>query len=183
MVVRPHPEMGERHLDLLQWGLVPSWTKDPATAKTKPINARAETVTTSGMFRGAFAQRRCLVPAEAFYEWKATEAGKQPCAIAREDGQPMAFAGLWEGYRWPSVEVLRTYTIVTTTPNAEMAELHNRMPVILERADWPAWLGETRGDPAALMRPSPDRTLWAWPADRKMGSVRSSRAYPLAPIG
>src|SRR4051812_21808819 len=89
MVVRRHPDTGDRHLDLLKWGLLPIWTKDPAKAK-RPINARAETVTTSGMFRGAFQQRRCLVPADAFYEWKALVDGKQPYAIARQDGQPMA---------------------------------------------------------------------------------------------
>jgi len=98
MVVCRHPENGERHFDLLKRGLLPSFTKDPVHAKC-PINARAETVATSGMFRSAFAKRRCPVPVDAFYEWKATETGKQPCAIARIDGQPMAFAGLWEGFR------------------------------------------------------------------------------------
>jgi putative SOS response-associated peptidase YedK len=141
MVVRRHPETGERHLDLLPWGLVPHWSKDPPKTK-HPINARAETVATSGMFRRAFAQRRCLVPADAFYEWKATEGGKQPFAIVRQDGQPMAFAGLWEGYRWPDGTVLRTFAIITTNANAELTGLHDRMPVILDRADWPAWLGE-----------------------------------------
>jgi putative SOS response-associated peptidase YedK len=82
MVVRHHPETGERHLDLLKWGLLPYFTKDPARAR-RPINARAETVQTSGMFRSAFAKRRCLVPADAFYEWKVVEGGKQPYAIAR----------------------------------------------------------------------------------------------------
>ncbi len=100
MVVRRHPDTGERHLDLLKWGLLPSFTKDPAHAK-RPINARAETVVTSGMFRSAFARRRCLVPADAFYEWKVVEGGKQPYAVAPMDGQPMAFAGLWEGFRRP----------------------------------------------------------------------------------
>ncbi len=184
MVVRRHPESGERHLDLLQWRLVPSWTKDPATAtaKTKPINARAETVATSGMFRGAFAQRRCLVPAEAFYEWQATETGKQPYAIARQDGQPMAFAGLWEGYRWPSGDVLRTFIIVTTSANADMEGLHDRMPVILEATDWPTWLGKVEGDPAALMHPAPDGTLRTWPVSRAVNTPRNNRAELLAPV-
>jgi putative SOS response-associated peptidase YedK len=101
MVVRRRPERGELHLDLLQRGLVPHWTKDAAHAKTKPINARVETVAMSGMFRGAFAQRRCLVPADAFYESKATEGGKQHFAIARQDGRPIAFAGLWEASAGP----------------------------------------------------------------------------------
>jgi putative SOS response-associated peptidase YedK len=113
MVVRRHPDTGERHLDLLKWGLLPSFTKDPAHAK-RPINARAETVATSGMFRSAFDRRRCLVPADAFYEWKGVEGDKQPYAIAPVDGQPMAFAGLWEGFRWPDGTVARTFTIITT---------------------------------------------------------------------
>lgn len=182
MVVRRHPETGERHLDLLQWGLVPHRTKDAAHVKTKPINARAETVTTSGMFRGAFTQRRCIVPAEAFYEWKAVEGGKQPYAIARQDGAPMAFAGLWEGFKWPNGTALRTYTIVTTRANAEMAPLHERMPVILEAPDWPAWLGETPGEPAALLRPAPDGTLRTWPVSRRVGTPRNNDADLLVPV-
>jgi len=90
MVVRHHPQTSERHLDLLKWGILPYFTKDPAHAR-RPINARAETVMTSGMFN---AKRRCIVPADAFYEWKPVQDGKQPYAIARQDGQPMAFAGL-----------------------------------------------------------------------------------------
>jgi putative SOS response-associated peptidase YedK len=96
-VVRRHPETGERHLDLLKWGLLPYRTKEPVKA-LRPINARAETVAKSGMFRLAFEQRRCLVPADAFYEWKVVANGKQPYAIARQDEQLMAFAGLWEGF-------------------------------------------------------------------------------------
>jgi hypothetical protein len=92
-VVRGHPQTGERHLDLLTWGLLPYWTKELSRAR-RPINARSETAATSGMFKDALARRRCLVPADAFYEWKVVEGGKQPCAIARQDGQPMAFGGL-----------------------------------------------------------------------------------------
>ena len=145
MVVRRHPETGERHLNLLKWGLVPSFVKDIKQAR-RPINARAETVATSGMFRTAFAKRRCLVPAGAFYEWRPEPTGKQPYAIARTDGDPLAFAGLWEAWRYPDGEILRTFTIVTTTANQTMAELHERMPVILEPSDWPVWLGEAEGD-------------------------------------
>jgi putative SOS response-associated peptidase YedK len=173
---------GDRHLHLLQWGLVPHWTKDAAHAKTRPINARAETVASSGMFRAAFSQRRCIVPAEAFYEWKAVEGGKQPFAIARQDGQLMAFAGLWEGYRWPDGTLLRTYTIVTTRANAEMVELHDRMPVILEARDWPAWLGETPGDPTELMHPAPDGTLGTWPVSRMVNTPRNNSAELLIPV-
>ncbi len=175
MVVRRHPETGARHLDLLKWGLVPHWTKAPAQTQ-RPINARAETVATSGMFRSAFAQRRCIVPADAFYEWQVQATGKQPYAIARLDGQPMAFAGLWEGYRAPDGTVLRTFTIVTTQASAEMTPLHSRMPVILEAADWPAWLGEAETNPATPLHPSPEGTLRFWPVSRAVNTPRNNTA-------
>ena len=172
-VVRRHPETGERHLDLLKWGLLPHWTKEPTKAQ-RPINARSETAAKSGMFRGALSQRRCIVPADAFYEWRAAEGGKQPYAIARHDGQPMAFAGLWESFRWQDETVLRTFTIMTTTPNAEMSDLHDRMPVILNKQDWPTWLGEVEGDCGELLRPAPGGLLRVWPVDRRVGSPRNN---------
>ena len=91
----------------------------------------------------AFAWRRCLVPADAFYEWKS---GKQPYAIARQDGMPVTFAGIWEGWRAPDGEVLRTFAILTTSANGTGSQLHERIPVILEPRDWPIWLGEVAGD-------------------------------------
>jgi len=180
-VVRRHPETGARHLDALTWGLVPSFTKDLKAAR-KPINARAETVDTSGMFKMAVAKRRCLVPASAFYEWQATPDGKMPHAIARRDGEPLAFAGLWEGWRSPDGNILRTFAIVTTQANEQMSVLHSRMPVILERADWPAWLGEVEGDPITLLHPSPDGVLRIWPVDRKVGNVRNDGPELLEPL-
>jgi putative SOS response-associated peptidase YedK len=104
-VVRRHPG-GDRHLDLLRWGLIPDFTKDPKGGR-KPINARAETTATSGMFRDAFAERRCIVPTVASYEWRKT-GEKQPFAFARQDGQPIALARLWEGWRAPDGQVVRT---------------------------------------------------------------------------
>jgi putative SOS response-associated peptidase YedK len=181
LVVRRHPETSERHLDLLRWGLLPHFTRDPAHAR-RPINARAETVATSGMFRGAFAQRRCLVPAGAFYEWKAVQGGKQPFAIARVDDQPIAFAGLWEGFRWPDDDVTRSFTIITTDANAKMAELHNRMPVVLEEADWPIWLGEVEGDLKALLQPAAEDVLRVWPVSREVNSPRNNGPDLLAPL-
>jgi putative SOS response-associated peptidase YedK len=100
--------------------------------------------------------------------------GKQPYAIARQDGQPIAFAGLWESFRWPDQTVTRSFVIMTTGPNAEMAELHDRMPVILEQQDWPTWLGENEGDPVAPLRPAPDGLLRAWPVDHRVGSPRNN---------
>ncbi len=180
-VVRRHPETGERHLDLLQWGLLPYWTKEPVRAQ-RPINARADTVAKSGMFRRAFQQRRAIVPADVFYEWKVVANGKQPYAIARQDGQPMAFAGLWEGFRWTDGTVTRSFAIITTDASPDVAELHDRMPVILEPADWPAWLGEVEGDPGSLLHPAPHGTLRRWPVDRRVGSPRNNGPELLAAI-
>lgn len=171
-VIRRHPDTGQRHLDALTWGFVPAFTKVLKEAR-KPINARSETVATSGMFRAAFAKRRCIVPASAFYEWRADPGGKTPFAIARADGDPMAFAGIWEGWRSPEGDILRSFAILTTVANQQMAALHERMPVILERSEWPAWLGETEGDPAALLRPLPEGVLKLWPVDRRVGNVRN----------
>jgi putative SOS response-associated peptidase YedK len=117
-------------------GLLPYFTKDPERAR-RPINARAGTVATSGMFKAAFARRRCIVPADAFYEWKVVEGGKQPYAIARQGGQPTAFAGLSEGFKWPDGLVTRTFSIIATEANKMIIKLHDRMPVILEQDDWP----------------------------------------------
>lgn len=116
----------------------------PARA-SKAVQRRAETAATLRMFRDAFARRRCLVPHDAFYEWQAREgAPKQHSAIGRAAGEPLALAGIWEGWRSLEDGVLRSFAIMVTEPNAEMALIHHRMPVIIEPADWPAWLGECR---------------------------------------
>ena len=128
------------------------------------------------MFRGALASRRCLVAADAFYEWKAMTDGKQPYAIARTDGTPLAFAGLWEGWRSPDGETVRTFAIITTSANADMAMLHDRMPVVLEASDWPAWLGEAGGAPADLLRPAAPGVVRLWPVSRAVNSVRNNGA-------
>ena len=171
-VVRLHPETGARHLDALRWGLVPSFTGDPKAAR-KPINARSETVASNGMFKAAFARRRCIVPAEAFYEWRAAPDGKEPFAIARVDGTALAFAGLWEGWRDPDGNILRTFAILTTAANAEMVALHQRMPVILEECDWTAWLSSDTDGAARLMRPAPEGAVHYWPVGREVGNVRN----------
>jgi putative SOS response-associated peptidase YedK len=178
-VVRLHPETRVRHLDLLRWGLVPNWAKDPKSVR-QPINARAETAATSPMFRDALVRRRCLVPADVFYEWQATAEGKQPFAIARTDGQPMVFAGLWEGWRGADGTVMRTFTIVTTGANATLRPLHERMPVVLEAPDWPAWLGETEIDPAPLLRASAAE-FRVWRVGKAVNNVRNDSAALLEP--
>jgi len=178
-VIRLHPDNKERRLDLLRWGLVPHWAKD-LKAVRQPINARSETLATSTMFRDAYARRRCLVPADAFYEWQVLDGAKAPWAIARADGQPMVFAGLWEGWRGPDGTVIRSFTIVTTGANDTLRPLHERMPVVLEPGDWPAWLGETDSDPAALMRPSA-AGFRTWRVGTAVNNVRNDSADLLEP--
>ncbi len=173
MVIRRHPETGERRLDLLRWGLMPSWTKN--LKQPRPINVRSETAGTSAMFKAALATRRCLVPASAFYEWKAQHDGKQPYAIARQDGTSLTFAGVWEWWKAPDGELVRTFAILTTTANATMRRLHERMPVILEPDVWTAWL-EDAGQAIELMRPADDHVLHLWPVSRAVNSVRNNGA-------
>ena len=133
-------------IQLLSWGLVPSWSKDPA-AGPKPINARAETLADKPSFRQLLGRKRCLVLADSFYEWQATPAGKVPHRILLRDEQPFAFAGLWDEWLDRSTgELHPTFTIITTEPNALMANIHNRMPVILPtRAAEQAWLDDSLG--------------------------------------
>lgn len=156
-VVRRHSETGERHLDLLEWGLLRWWQR--SLGSRRPINVHAKTMLMPSKLRSTFLRRRCIVPADAFYGWKVAPEGRQPYAIARQDGQPMAFAGLWENYRAPDGTVLSTFAIVITAANAALAELHDRMPVVLEPAEWPVWLGEVEGDLASLLHPPPVGTL------------------------
>ncbi len=169
-VIRRHPD-GSSRLDLLSWGLVPHFTKDLKAAR-RPINARGETVASSGMFRGALARRRCIVPADLFYEWMARPDGKQPFAIGRRDDRPLAFGGLWESWTQPDGAPLCSYAIITTAASADMAALHDRMPLILEESTWPAWLGEEADQARQLVRPAPSGTLRLWPVSRAVNSVR-----------
>jgi putative SOS response-associated peptidase YedK len=180
-VVRRNPDSGERHLDLLRWGLLPHWAKDPAKLR-QPINARSETAATAPMFRDALVRRRCIVPADAFYEWHAAEGGKLPYAIARADGAMFAFAGLWEGWRGPGGEIVRSFVILTTQAAEPIRFLHERMPVVLEPADWPLWLGEQDGDVAPLMRTSA-ATLRIWPVSARVNNVRNDDPSLLTPLG
>ena len=178
LVVRRHPETGQRHLDPVRWGLVPRWAKD-ASGAAKMINARSESIAEKPAFREAFRKRRCLVTADGFYEWQVAGKTKQPYAVALADGAPMALAGLWEGWRSPEGEILRTCTIVTTEANEKLAPLHHRMPVILPRATWPAWLGEAPAEPEellALLRPCPPDMVAAWPVSPRVNKVAENDA-------
>lgn len=123
----------------LRWGLVPSWSKGP-DARFSMINARAESVHQKPAYRGPFRYRRCLIPSEGFYEWQAEDGRKQPWFIQRADGLPFAMAGLWERWQDPAGNELESCSILVTRANAAIAPLHERMPVILDAEDWPAWL-------------------------------------------
>ena len=181
LTVRFNPKTGERALDPLRWGLVPHWAKDPKMGAGLS-NARAETVAEKPAFRDAFARRRCLVPVDGFYEWhRPADGPKQPYAFAHaanDDGvrPPLALAALWEAWRDPAGEILRTVTLVTTAANRTMAPIHERMPVILRAEDWPVWLGEQAGSATVLMRPCADGLIDHWPVSPAVGNVRNQGA-------
>jgi putative SOS response-associated peptidase YedK len=174
---------GRRSLDLLRWGLVPYWAKDIKIG-ARCINAMAETVATKPAFRDAFARgQRCIVPVDAFYEWKKTGAGKQPYAIVGTDGLPLALAGLWE--RWKAAgDTVQTSTIITTAPNELCAAIHYRMPAVLPREAWPIWLGEREASAdelLALLRPYSAKLMRAYPVGMRVGNVRNNDAALLDP--
>lgn len=171
---------GKRILDRYRWGLVPSWSKDPSIAN-RLFNARAETVAEKPSFRSAFSKRPCALPVDGFYEWD-HRAGheKQPHYFSRTDGEPLILAGLYEQWRNPAessdVSVLRTCTVITTTPNRDMDELHDRMPVVLALSDVQTWLDVDSYGPDERMRlllPAPSGTLKHYGVDRAVGSVRN----------
>jgi putative SOS response-associated peptidase YedK len=125
------------------------------------------------MFKAAFAKRRCLVPAPVYYEWSDDPEGKTPFAVARVDGDPVVFAGIWDSWHSPDGEALHTFSTITTEANRKLAAIQDRMPVILEKADWPLWLGEIEGDVPALLRAIPEDVLRIWPVDKRVGNVRN----------
>ena len=166
-----------RAIRAFRWGLIPAWAKDERIA-AKLFNARAETLATSGAFRESFKRRRCIVPADGFYEWQRTTGVRQPFLIQRADGAPLAFAGLWSGWRHPETEqVIRTFTIVTTSANVALAAVHDRMPVILEAADWARWLDPSTQDLAELeplLAPAPEAELVLYPVKPLVNNVRNN---------
>ena len=171
---------GRRRLGTLRWGLVPSWAKDPSIGN-RLINARAETVAVKSAFRAAFARRRCLIPASGFYEWQAASPGgtarphRRPFNLHAADGTPLALGGLWEEWRGPGGE-LRTCTIVTTRPNAVVAAIHDRMPLVVPPAAWERWLAPEpldARDQEAILGPAPDDLLVAVPVSERVNSPRN----------
>jgi len=158
-----------------RWGLIPHWATD-AKVGSRMFNARAETLTTSPAFRDAFRRKRCLVPVDSFYEWKREGTIRQPYRVVRRDGRPLALAGLWAGWHDPATQtVRRTFTIVTTSPNKALADLHDRMPVIVPQGAWDRWLDPTPPDPAellGLLLPTDDVELEIYPVERLVNDVR-----------
>jgi putative SOS response-associated peptidase YedK len=178
MLVAIRSENGKRIPKMMRWGLLPHWAKDEKLSYST-FNARAEEFTTKPAFKDAWKRgQRCLVVTDGFYEWKKlTTKEKQPYAIACKRGM-MIMAGLWARWKDPKSdgEVL-SCTILTCGPNEVMAELHDRMPVILAESDWPKWLGEesaTEEELLALLRPCPDDALKIWRVDRRVGNVRNN---------
>jgi putative SOS response-associated peptidase YedK len=180
---KPFTKAGERSLDVLRWGLVPYWAKDIKVGFAN-INATAEGIESKPAFREAFQPRRRLVLVDNFYD-KKTSTGKQPYAIALADRRLMAHAGLWENWRSPAGEWMRSFAIVTTTPNELCAELHNRMPVVLGPDAWPAWLGEEPTDLRqlkALLAPYPSAEMTCWPITQRVGNVKNNDPSLIEPV-
>ncbi|MBL0166312.1 MAG: SOS response-associated peptidase [Propionivibrio sp.] len=168
-VIRQSPE-GKRVLHLLRWGLVPHWARDISIG-ARLNNARGETVAVKPSFRDAFKRRRCLVPASGFYEWKTEDRIKQPYYISLKSGEPMALAGLWESWKGPDGNILRTACIVTTGANALMEPIHERMPVIISPEHWQDWLAEPVEKVERLVAPYPAAGMQAWPVSRRVSKT------------
>ncbi len=169
-----------RHLDAFHWGLVPLWAKE-AKIGSKLINARAETLAEKNAYKSAFARRRCLIPADGFYEWKAhptlAKGKKQPYFVHQPSGEPLAIAGLWEVWRGPArdQEPMRSCTIITTAANEPMAALHGRMPVILPSSAWDLWLDRSQDDLELLGRllaPADASVITMHPVSTEVNDVR-----------
>jgi putative SOS response-associated peptidase YedK len=188
-VIRERREpKGERTLQMLRWGLIP-WFAEDMKGGAKLINARGESVATKPSFREAFAKRRCLIPADGFYEWRLEGKVKQPYLIQRRDREPFAFAGLWE--RWvpkaqpPEPPYIDSYTIVTTSANSLLQPLHERMPVILAAEDWGRWLdrASTQADLKALLKPAPEGLLTYAPVSTRVNAAAPDDAGLIEPVG
>jgi putative SOS response-associated peptidase YedK len=155
-VIRQHPKAGERTLDRLWWGLIPYWIKDTAP-KHRPINATAERVATAPMFRAAYGKRRCLLPVDNFFEWRATKGAraKQPFAIGMKSGEPFALGAIWDNWRGPgSEEWVRTFAVITTTANDLVAQIHDRMPVIIPPESYDRWSATSSRTRVICWRPT-----------------------------
>lgn len=181
-VVRQH-NSGDRELSLLQWGLIPSWSKDP-TIGYKMINARSETVHEKPSFKQAFHSRRCIIPASGFYEWEKSGKDKIPHYIHLREGNVMSLAGLWERWKSPDGVELQTCTILTTSANSLIKKLHDRMPVILHREEFDLWLNKDVDDVkqlSELFHPYPSDQLTEYVVDKEVNSPRKDSPECIIP--
>ena len=179
---------GGRHLQSVHWGLIPSWAKDMAIG-SRMINARAETLAEKPAFRAALLRRRCLIPADGFYEWQASPEGKKtgrtPMHIRRKDGGLFAFAGLWEEWHSPDGSPLRSCTIITTTPNTVVAPIHDRMPALLRPEDERHWLDHSvtqTSDLLSLLAPYPAAEMTAYAVGRQVNAPTVDDPACIVPI-
>jgi putative SOS response-associated peptidase YedK len=183
-LIRQNPDTGERSLDRLTWGLIPRWVKD-ANGGRKPIIARAETISTLPSFRDAYKRRRALLPIDNFFEWRAINgaSAKQPFAVGMASGEPFAIAAIWENWQHPvSGEWIRTFAVATTSANELMAEIHDRMPVIIPPESYDHWLGTLDPDPRELLVPFPSPLMVSWPISTRVNKVDNDDESILAPM-
>jgi len=172
-VIRQHPKEPVRQISLMKWGLVPNWARDASIASST-INAKSETASEKPAFRDPFKYRRCLIPADGFYEWKRSGSSKQPYCFEVQNGEVFAFAGLWDVWKDADGQWIKTCSILTTLPNAVTATVHNRMPVILDRECYELWL-----DPSVtsveviseLLKPFDARLMRCYPISAKVNHV------------
>ena len=177
-------EKGARAAALVRWGLVPSWAKNPADLPLF-FNARAETAPDKPAFRGPFRHRRCLIPATGFYEWKKAAGSKQPYLVRPVARRIVALAGLWDEYADAQGNLLDSATILTTAANADLAAIHDRMPVVVAPADYDRWLGlepAEKPDLLSVLRPAPDGFFETVPVDPRINSARDDDAALQTPV-
>jgi putative SOS response-associated peptidase YedK len=172
-VVRQQPTEPIRQISLMGWGLVPNWAKD-ASGAARMINARSETAQTLPAFREAMKLRRCLVPADGFYEWQRRGSAKQPYCFEVDEGELFAFAGLWDGWKDANGNWIKTCSILTTTPNAVASAIHDRMPVILDPDSYDLWLDPGMRDgmvASELLKPCDARLMRCYPISSRINHV------------
>ena len=182
-VVQPE-DSSERILKLFRWGLIPHWAQDSAIGN-RMINARSETVAEKPAFRSAYKSKRCLIPADGFYEWQKLTTGKQPWFIHLRDQIPMAFAGLYQHWRAPDDTVIESCTILTTAANDKIKPIHDRMPVIIDPTDFPLWLDNTTYKPKdleKLLQPFPSDKMTTYPVSTFVNSPRNNSSQCLDQI-
>jgi len=183
-VIRQNPKEPIRKLSLMRWGLIPSWAKDSSIA-AQMINARSETAAAKPAFRDPLASRRCLVPADGFYEWRRSGKAKQPYCFEVNAGELFAFAGVWDRWKDPKGQWVKSCSILTTTPNAVTSAVHDRMPVILDRADYDLWLdpGVTNVEAvSAMLKPYDARMMRCYPVSTRVNHVANDDAECSAPV-